>query len=1060
MTGQAAAALRTFPKLPTPGARSLLSIVAILAALLAGLLPLASRSLAVPRQAAEAAKQSSAAAASVLAALPVRFEANAGEMDPSVLFVAHKGESTVLLRATAQLLMLPPSHATHSQTAIPATGDVVDMSLAGANVNARAQALDPAPGSVNYLLSNDRSQWHRNVPSYGSVAVHGVYPLTDLLYTGGHGDYEYSFTLAPGADPAAIAWTVTGGSARLDGGALVVTTPDGSLREQQPLAYQEVGGGRVPVAAGFVVQGNRVSFRVGAYDHARPLVIDPTVTWTYIVPDSTDHYNDGSAYPMSLAVDAANNVYIRGMSTWPEFPTTPVNASFTDGVTTNASTTFTSATANFTAADAGEAITGTGWRSPFALNTTILSVSSATTVTLSNPALYADSGVGFTLARPYRAFTDGVSKARSTTFKSASAKFTAADVGKPITASVLLPGTTIKSILSATAVTLSARAAATATNVSFSIARAFQVIKGGYAGEGYTNFVLKLDPTGTKVIYSTYLGLTTVEDTNGGANGIAVDGAGDAYITSDTQSTDYPTTANAYSRSCGADGACNAKPVTFRGYTTAGSSILESPQIYPGNVGFPLSGPNIQPGTTVIGFVGAGEFVLSKPATGTGSWQLFNTAWPSIVAVVSELDPYGSNLMYSTFLDGSNNESHGAAIAVGTGGTVYVAGNTTDFDFPITAGAFQPHCGQDGFCGAAETDGASTAGSTTYTSANGVFTSYDVGWEIAGTNIPPLTKVASLVNANTVVLSQPATGTGRGLTFAKARSARYSVFLARLNTASSGSASLAYSTYLGGNGDVNFNGDVPDSVAADATGNVYVTGHTVSTDFPTTTGGYQPSAVPGGAWHAFLTRVNTNVNTAASAPSSLVYSTYLEGSSQDIGYAVATNGSGDAWVGGSTNSADFPTTPGAYQRALAPCNPPNCANPGAGFVAELNTGASGPASLVFSTMLSGADPGPEIRALALDHASPPDVTVVGVTGWSGGFPQVNPISGGGGPASFAAELNGTGSSLLYSTYVGSGMGAGSVVLDSAGHPIFLSWYGPRTAPPGTVAGEAVWKLTP
>ena len=1060
MTAQTAPALRARTDLPGGGALRRATIVAILAALLAALLPLASRSLAVPRQAAQAARPSSAAAASLLAALPVRFEANAGEMDPSVLFVAHQGESTVLLGATDQLLMLPPSHATQAHRAIPATGDVVDMSLAGANTNARAQALDLAPGSVNYLLSNDRSQWHRNVPSYGSVAVHGVYPGTDLVYTGGRGDYEYSFVLAPGANPAVIAWTVTGGSARLEGGSLVVSTPDGSMREQAPLAYQELGGGRVLVPATFVMQGNRVSFRVGAYDHARPLVIDPVVQWTYILPDSTDHANDGSAYPMSLAVDAANNVYIRGVSTWPQFPTTPVNASFTDGVTTDGSTTFTSATANFAAADAGEAITGTGGWSPFWLNTTILSVSSPTTVTLSNPALYAASGVGFTLARPYKAFSDGVSKARSATFKSASAKFTASDIGKPITASVLPSGTKIKAIVSATSVTLTARATTTLSHVSFSIARAFQIIKGGYAQTGYTNFVLKLDPTGTKVIYSTYLGLTTVEPTNGGANGIAVDAAGDAYITADTQSPDYPTTANAYSRRCGADGACNAKPVTFRGYTTAGSSILESPQIYPGSVGFPVSGPNIQPGTTVIGFIGAGEFFLSKPATGTGSWQLFNTVGPSVVAIVSELDPYGSNLVYSTFLDGSNYESHGAAIAVGSGGTVYVAGDTTDFDFPTTAGAFQHQCGQDGFCGAAETDGASSAGSTTYASANGVFTSYDVGWEIAGTNIPPLTKVASLVNANTVVLSQPATGTGTGLTFAKARSARYNVFVARLNTTASGQASLVYSTYLGGNGDSIFNGDVPDSAAADAAGNVYVTGQTVSSDFPTTPGGYQPSVVPGGARHVFLTRVNTNVNTAASAPSSLVYSTYLEGRNTETANAVVTNGSGDAWVGGWTDSPDFPTTPGAYQRAPAPCGPPNCSGSSmAGFVTELNTGGSGSASLVFSTMLSGTDTSPQVTALALDHASPPDVTAVGLSGWNGGFPQVNPISGGS-PASFVAELNGSGSSLLYSTYVGSGMGAGSVVLDSAGNPVFLAWYGPRTAPPGTVAGEAVWKLTP
>ena len=120
---------------------------------------------------------------------------------------------------------------------------------------------------------------------------------------------------------------------------------------------------------------------------------------------------------------------------------------------------------------------------------------------------------------------------------------------------------------------------------------------------------------------------------------------------------------------------------------------------------------------------------------------------------------------------------------------------------------------------------------------------------------------------------------------------------------------LSYSTYLGGSSD-----DVGDGIAVDAAGDAYVTGYTSSTNFPTTAGAFQSSL--GGAMNAFVTKLNA-------AGTALVYSTYLGGNNTDWGYGIAVDAVGDAYVIGSTQSADFPTTAGAFQTSLcaAPAAP-------------------------------------------------------------------------------------------------------------------------------------------
>jgi YD repeat-containing protein len=222
---------------------------------------------------------------------------------------------------------------------------------------------------------------------------------------------------------------------------------------------------------------------------------------------------------------------------------------------------------------------------------------------------------------------------------------------------------------------------------------------------------------------------------------------------------------------------------------------------------------------------------------------------------------------------------------------------------------------------------------------------------------------------------------------------------------------LVYSSYLGGSGN-----DQAAAIAADGSGDIYVTGTTTSSNFPTTTGSYQTTS-PGQA--AFVTKLNAS-------GTSYVYSTYLSGShntddNNPLGIAVDLSGS--VYVAGSTTATDFPTTSGAYQSTAGPS--------GAAFVSKLSAGGD---ALLYSTYLGNNSAG--ANAIAVDSAGSAYVT--GQTG--SGFPTTSgalqaAFGGGTGTDAFVAKLNASGSALTYSTYLGgSGSDNGNgIAVDGSGN---------------------------
>lgn len=241
--------------------------------------------------------------------LALPFEPNLGQTDPRVKFLA---------RGPGLQVFLTPTDAVYRLDAAEGSS-AIRLTLAGARRDARIGGLERLPGESHYLtgLAGGRPVTH--VPHYGRVMVERVYRGIDLAYYGNLSQLEYDFIVAPDADPRAIAIDVQGAD-RLEidtGGRLIIHTDAGSLVWKAPIAYQERAGERRTVASSYVMRGkNRIGFRVAEYDRRLPLVIDPILAYSTLL-GGTGH---DRAY--AIAVDSDQSAVITGVAGAVDFPTT------------------------------------------------------------------------------------------------------------------------------------------------------------------------------------------------------------------------------------------------------------------------------------------------------------------------------------------------------------------------------------------------------------------------------------------------------------------------------------------------------------------------------------------------------------------------------------------------------------------------------------------------------------------------------------------------------------------------------------------------------------------
>ncbi len=429
---------------------------------------------------------------------------------------------------------------------------------------------------------------------------------------------------------------------------------------------------------------------------------------------------------------------------------------------------------------------------------------------------------------------------------------------------------------------------------------------------------LIIDP----LLVSTFLGGS---DSDVG-RALALDGSGNVYVTGYTRSSNFPTTGGAYTTTHSGDydvyvARLNSTLTTLEASTFLGGSDND--------LGFALAidgSGNVY----VAGYTLSSDFPTTGGAyttTHSGDYDVF----------VARLDSTLTTLEASTFLGGGSYD-YGNALALDGSGKVYVTGNTLSSNFPTTGGAYTTtHRGFSDVFVARLNSTLTTLEASTFLGGSGNEYAYALAIDGSG-NV----YVAGHTNSSNF----PTTGGA----YATTRGGAYDVFVARLNSTLT---TLEASTFLGGSND-----DKCRALAFDGSGNVYITGWTwdEDTDFPTTDGAY--TTTHSGDYDVFVARLNSTLTT-------LEASTFLGGSGEDAGNALALDGSGKVYVLGRTLSSNFPTTGGAYTTTHSGQQDV--------FVARLNSTLT---TLEASTFLGGSNTEWPV-ALALDGSD--NVYVAGHT---------------------------------------------------------------------------------
>ncbi len=576
-----------------------------------------------------------ARAISTYGKLPLSFERNQGQTDASVKFLA-RGQGYTLYLTAGEAVLATKAH------------DVMRMKLLGADAAAEASGVEEMAGKSNYFIGNDPTKWRTNVPTFAKVKFGHVYSGIDLVYYGNQRQLEYDFVVAPGADPKRIQFEFEGAKLGRDGhGDLVLKTGRGELQWHKPVAYQEKDGGRQEIAARYVIKDkNRVGFEIAAYDHTKPLFIDPLVYSTYLGGSGDD-----PGY--GIAVDSSGSAYVVGWTNSPNFPTmNPLQPTLVGGAN--------------------------------AFVTKFNSAGSALVYSTYLGGVGGAQGYGIAVDSAGNAYLTGRTHGQFPTvnpFQPTAGGFFDAFVAKlDPTGSALVYSSYLGGSYNDEGFAIAVDSAGSAYVTGFTQSSDFPTVNpfepSPCPGSGCVGaFVSKVNPAGSALVYSTYLSGHNVTQ----GNGIAVDGAGSAYVIGVTQAADFPT--------------MNPLQGTLGGYqngfitkfNSTGSALVYSTYLggngQDGGNGIAVDSAG---NAYVTGFTDSNNFPTVNPLQGYGG----NTN-----AFVTKVNPTGSALVYSTYLGGTGGDS-GQGIAVDNAGNAYVTGATSSRDFP-TMDPLQPLYARD-----------------------------------------------------------------------------------------------------------------------------------------------------------------------------------------------------------------------------------------------------------------------------------------------------------------------------------------------------------------------------
>ena len=437
----------------------------------------------------------------------------------------------------------------------------------------------------------------------------------------------------------------------------------------------------------------------------------------------------------------------------------------------------------------------------------------------------------------------------------------------------------------------------TQSNVDFATAGAHQTL---YGGGIWDAFVFKLSNDGTTLVYSTYLGGSEYDT----GFSISVDASGNAYITGVTNSNNFPVTASAYQTTPPA-----GQNTFISKLNPTGSALLYSTYLggSPGGSGFYHASEINKDGMVYV----TGNTNSANFPTTAGAYQtVYGGGGDAFFSVLNPLASGNASLVYSTYIGGSVSE-RGVAIDVDTSGSAYIVGSTNSLDFPVSADVFQnTRKAALGLCTLNNFDGfvlkirplgaglqdlcySSYIGGTNADWPHGIIADNKGYAYIAGytnsTDFPTTLGVAQNLHAGA-----------------------NDVFVCKIDTNAS---SLLYSTFIGGADEEalgpsegtntscgEIGGKGSNCIGVNSAGEVYISGHTSSLDFPTSICSYQ--VLTGGGVDIFVCKLSANGD-------SLLYSTYIGGVSSELySSSLRLTGNPDEMIiGGSTNSFNFPVTP-------------------------------------------------------------------------------------------------------------------------------------------------------
>jgi hypothetical protein len=589
----------------------------------------------------------------VASPLPLTFEPNVGQAPPESEFVGRGAGYGISFTAGGVELTVNSGSRVQdrrSQRAVPLgsgrTGrDVLAIDWIGANPGVHGVAEEKLASTSNYFIGNDASSWIRNVATFGSVRYPDVYPGVDVRYHGRGKCLEYDFELAPGADPAQIAFTISGHKAiRLtDAGGIDLELSSGTVHVLQPVAYQLGDNERTAVSAGFEMRGDgEIRFRLEPYDRSAPLVIDPVIVYSeYISGSFTD-----SAQAVQL--DESGSVYVTGETSSLDFPTTPGAYDTTgsavisfvaklgpDGHSLVYSTYFGGSTMTSSAYDLAIDATGAAYVSGY---TTANDLPTTPGAYQRSPA---GNGDGFV--------------------------FKLSPDGSELLYSTLVGGSQVDEFY-CIAVDTSNNAYVAGQTLSPDYPTSPGAFDTSYSGS--SDIVMsKLDATGATLVYSSFLGGDSAER----PGGIAVDASGAAYVTGGS-ALNFPVTPGAFT-----DGTCD---VFITKMNSSGTALVYSSCFGGGGAGAGF-GYRIVVDDAGAAYVAGETGDIAFPTTDGAFDRSLNGDQDAFVV---KLGPDGRSLVYSTLVGGMELD-YASGLAVDSEGVAYITGATMSTDYPTSPDA-------------------------------------------------------------------------------------------------------------------------------------------------------------------------------------------------------------------------------------------------------------------------------------------------------------------------------------------------------------------------------------